>query len=49
MKCKVNVINIRCFDRTVGGTAKMILDVIQYDPPELKVNDTFFIVINGIQ
>lgn len=33
-----------CFHRELGGSTKLVIDVIRYDPPNVKVQDTVGLV-----
>ena len=33
-----------CFHRELGGSTKLVIDVIRYDPPNVKVQDTVSLV-----
>ena len=33
-----------CFHRELGGSTKLVIDVIRYDPPNVKVQDTVSVV-----
>ena len=48
MECKSSVngtsLMYGCFHRELGGSTKLVIDVIRYDPPNVKVQETVSLV-----